>query len=438
MFNGLQNKFRIYVQKKMEGYVVSYFNAHPEIRLVIVAGSVGKTSTKSAIATMLSQHYRVRMHDGNHNTHMSAPLAIMGIPYPDNIKSFSQWRSVFRAAEAKILGSSDVDIIVQELGADHPGEIAHFGSYLKPHIAVITAITPEHMEFFKSMEAVAQEELSAANFSQMAIINRDDIDGQYASYLTNRNVHTYGTSDDAEYHFRETAFTLETGHSGELFAPEIQDPVSATINVLGRHNVRPAVAAAVVGIKMGLNPQDIAAGLSKVTAVPGRMNLLQGANNSTIIDDTYNSSPVAAESAIQTFYSLESPQRIAIMGSMNELGDSSAAEHEKIGRMFRPDLVDWVVTVGEESEKYLAAAARAQGCQVKSYKSAIQAGVFVRSVLKPEGLVLAKGSQNAGFVEESVKVLMRHPEQNYMLVRQSPAWLAHKEDFFSSVTESGA
>lgn len=438
MFNGLQNKFRVYVQKKMEGYVVSYFNAHPEIRLVIVAGSVGKTSTKSAVATMLSQRYRVRMHDGNHNTHMSAPLAILGIPYPDNIKSFSQWRAVFRAAEAKILGPPDVDIIVQELGADHPGEIAHFGTYLRPHIAVITAITPEHMEFFKSMEAVAQEELSAANFSQLAIINKDDIDGQYASYLTNQNVHTYGTSDDAEYHFHETAFTLETGHAGELYAPEIQGPVIATINVLGRHNLRPAVAAAVVGIKMGLNPQDIATGLSKVTAVPGRMNLLQGANNSTIIDDTYNSSPVAAESAVQTFYSLESPQRIAIMGSMNELGDSSAAEHEKIGRMFRPDLVDWVVTVGEESEKYLATAARAQGCQVKSFKSAIQAGAFVHSVLKPGALVLAKGSQNAGFVEESVKILMRHPEQNHLLVRQSPAWLAHKEDFFASITEGAA
>ncbi|RYF27841.1 MAG: UDP-N-acetylmuramoyl-tripeptide--D-alanyl-D-alanine ligase [Chloroflexi bacterium] len=389
MFNSLQDKFRNYVQKKMEGYVVSYFNAHSEIRLVVIAGSVGKTSTKSSVATMLSQRYRVRMHDGNHNTHMSAPLAILGIPYPENIKSYSQWRAVFRAAEAKILGPTDVDIIVQEIGADHPGEIAHFGTYLHPHIAVITAITPEHMEFFKSMEAVAQEELSAANFSQLAIINKDDIDGQYAAYLTNANVHTYGTSDDAEYHFRETGFSLDTGHVGELYAPEIQGPITATIDVLGRHNLRPAVAAAVVGIKMGLTPQEIATGLSKVVAISGRMNLIQGANNSTVIDDTYNSSPVAAESAVQTFYTLESPQRIAIMGSMNELGESSAAEHEKIGRMFRPELVEWVVTVGDEAEKYLAPAARSQGCQVKSFKSSIQAGAFVHSIVQPGALILA-------------------------------------------------
>lgn len=435
MFNGLQNKFRIYVQKKMEGYVVSYFTAHPEVRLVVIAGSVGKTSTKSAVATLLSQRYRVRMHDGNHNTHMSAPLAILGIPYPDNIKSFSQWRAVFRAAEAKILSPPDVDVIVQEIGADHPGEIAHFGTYLRPHIAVITAITPEHMEFFKSMEAVAQEELSAANFSQMAIINKDDIDGQYAAYMTNPNVHTYGTSDDAEYHFHETDFSLETGHAGQLYAPEVQGSIDATIDVLGRHNLRPAVAAAAVALKMGLPPQDIVSGLSKVTAISGRMSLIQGANGSTIIDDTYNSSPVAAESAVQTFYTLESPQRIAIMGSMNELGDSSAAEHEKIGRMFRPDLVEWVVTVGEEAEKYLAPAARSQGCQVKSFKSSIQAGAFVHGLVQPGTLVLAKGSQNGGFVEEAVKILMRHPEQSGKLVRQSSAWLAHKEDFFSSVAE---
>ncbi len=419
----------------MEGYVVSYFTAHPEIKLVIVAGSVGKTSTKAAVTAMLSQRYRVRMHEGNHNTHMSAPLAILGIPYPDNIKSFSQWRKVFRAAEARILGPADVDVVVQELGADHPGEIAHFGSYLRPDIAVITAITPEHMEFFKSMEAVAQEELSAANFSNLAIINRDDIDGQYASYLTNPNVHTYGTSDEAEYHFKDASFTLGTGHAGEFYAPEIQSPLPATVNVLGTHNLRPAVAAATVGLKLGLAPQEIATGLGRITAIPGRMNLLQGVNNSTLIDDTYNSSPVAAESAVQTFYSLDAPQRIAIMGSMNELGESSAAEHEKIGRMFRPDLVDWVITVGEEAEKYLAPAARSQGCQVKSFKSSIQAGAFARGSLQSGALVLSKGSQNAGFVEESVKILLRHPEQNHLLVRQSPAWLAHKEDFFAKVAE---
>ncbi len=433
MFNSLNAKFRNYVQKKMEGYVVSYFKAHPEVKLVVVAGSVGKTSTKTALGTMLGQKYRVRLHEGNHNTHMSAPLAILGIPYPEHIKSFGAWRDVFRAAEARILQAPDVDVIIQEIGADHPGEIAHFGTYLRPDIAVITAITPEHMEFFKSMETVAQEELAAANFSNLAIINRDDIDGQYASYLTNQNVDTYGTSDMAEYHFIEESFSVHDGHIGQFAAPEFGGQTTpAMVKVLGEHNIRPAVAAAAVGVKFGLSPTEISNGFAQIRPIPGRMCLLEGVRGSMLIDDTYNSSPVAAQSAIQTFHSLPAPQRIVILGTMNELGEASASEHQKIGRMLRPDIVDWVVTVGEEAEKYLASAAKSQGCQVKSFQNSVQAGGFVHGVVKEGALVLVKGSQDGGYLEESVKILLKHQEQGNLLVRQSPAWLAHKEQYFAT------
>ncbi len=434
MFKGLDTKFRNYIQKKMEGYVVSYFQAHPEVKLVVVAGSVGKTSTKTALATMLGQRYRVRLHEGNHNTHMSAPLAILGIPYPEHIKSIGAWREVFRQAQARILQPADVDVIIQEIGADHPGEIEHFGTYLRPDIAVITAITPEHMEFFKSMETVAREELAAANFSQQAIINRDDIDGQYAAFLTNSNVTTYGTDQTAEYHFVDEHFSVQEGHAGYFVAPEFaSQTIPATVKVLGEHNIRPAVAAATVGVKMGLTPQEISQGFSHIRPIPGRMSLLEGIRGSMIIDDTYNSSPVAAYSAVETLYSLNAPQRIVILGTMNELGDASEAEHEKLGRMFRPDLVEWVVTVGDEAEKYLATAAKSQGCQVKSFTNPIQAGGFVRSVLEENGLVLIKGSQDRGYLEEAVKILLRTPEHGSMLVRQSPAWLAHKEQYFHEV-----
>lgn len=430
MFKGLQQKYKISVQKKLEEAVAAYFAAHPEVRLIVVTGSVGKTSTKSAIATLLAQKYRVRLHEGNHNTPMSVPLAILGVKYPDNVHSFSAWREAIKAARAKIIAPTDVDIIIQELGADQPGDITAFGRYLKPHISVVTAVTPEHMEFFKTLDAVAQEELAAANFSQLALINRDDIDGRYAEYLTNPNLDTYGTSAAAEYHFEEQQFTLENGHSGNFVAPEIPNGVPIKINVVGEHNLRPAIGAAAVALKMGLNAEEIAAGVEKIRPIAGRMNILRGLNGSTIIDDTYNSSPAAAVGAVQTFYSMDAPQRIAIMGSMNELGESSAAEHEKIGRLFNPDMVEWVITVGEEAEKYLAPAAHSNGCQVKSFRNAVQAGAFAHSVLEPGALVLAKGSQNAGYVEEAVKILLLDQDDSAKLVRQSPAWMATKENFF--------
>lgn len=419
-----------YIQKKLEKYVRKYFKKHPEVKLVIVAGSIGKTSTKRAIATLLSQKYRVGMHEGNHNTHMSVPLAIMGVQYPENVKSMTAWLAVFRAMHRRIKEPTGVDVIVAELGADHPGDIAQFSTYLNPDVAVITAVTPEHMEFFKTIEAVAQEELTAANISKLAIINRDDIDARFANFLTNSNVDTYGTTGLAEYRFEIKDFTLEKGYSGSVIMPEYAEPTSATIKVLGEHSLRPAMGAVAVATKLGLNPQEIAAGLALLRATPGRMNVLRGMEDSIIIDDTYNSSPLAASSALQTLYSLQVPQRIAVLGDMNELGETSAQEHKKLGELCDPSLLDWVITVGGETEKYLAPAARARGCQVKSFKTAVDAGAFAHSILTRGAAVLLKGSQGGIYLEEAVKVVAMMTEDD-KLVRQSSHWMEIKNKFFS-------
>jgi UDP-N-acetylmuramyl pentapeptide synthase len=422
--------FKKYIQKKLEKYVARYFKKHPEVKLVVVAGSVGKTSTKRAIATLLSRHYRVALHEGNHNMHLSAPLAILGIEYPGNVKSIGAWLSVFAAARARINGPTTVDVIVAELGTDSPGDMARFGTYLHPHIGVVTAVTPEHMEFFASMEAVAQEELAAANFSQLAIINRDDIDSRFANFLTNSNVDTYGTTGLAEYRFEIQDFTLDDGYEGSVITPDFEQPIQATIKVVGEHSLRPAMGAVAVAAKLGLTPAEIAAGLALLRPVPGRMNMLRGLDDAIIIDDTYNSSPLAASSALQMLYSLQAPQRIAILGSMNELGASSAAEHEKLGVMCDPNMLSWVITIGDEAEKYIAPAARARGCQVKSFKSAIDAGGFARSVLDQGAAILVKGSQGNIYAEEAVKVLCMMGDDDE-LVRQSPEWLETKAAFFS-------
>ena len=422
--------FRKYIQKKLEKYVVKFFKKHPEVKLVVVAGSVGKTSTKRAIATLLSQRYRVALQEGNHNTHMSAPLAILGIEYPDNIKSIGAWLSVFAAARRRIKDPTGADVIIQEIGTDHPGEIAHFGTYLNPDIAVVTAVTAEHMEFFGTMEAVAKEELAAANFSQMAIINRDDIEGHYASFLTNPNLTTYGTSGAAEYRFEDQDFTIEQGYIGAVITPDFEQPINATIKVIGEHSIRPAMGAVAVAAKMGLTADEISAGLALLRAVPGRMNVLRGIDDTIVIDDTYNSSPLAASCALQALYSLQVPQRVAILGSMNELGETSQAEHQRLGSLCDSSLLSWVVTVGADAEAYLAPAARARGCQVKSFHSAIDAGIFARSILESSAAVLAKGSQNGGYLEEAVKILCLMGEDDE-LVRQSPAWMKTKDEFFS-------
>jgi len=419
-----------YIQKKLENYVVRYFAAHPDVKLIVIAGSVGKTSTKRAIGTLLSQKYRVQLHEGNHNTHLSAPLAILGIEFPENVHSVFSWLKVFRAARWRIARPSEVDVIVQEIGADRIGDIAHFGTYLRPAIGVVTAVSAEHMEYFETLDAVAKEELTAANFSDLAIINRDDIDATYATYVTNAALTTYGTSVEAEYHYEIRDFTMEAGYLGMVVGPRPMTPVEASIMLIGEHSIRAAMAAVAVADKLEMTSAQIVEGLKLLRAVPGRMNLLRGIDDTIIIDDTYNSSPIAASSALRELYKIAAPQRIAILGSMNELGATSDDEHKKLGEMCDPALLAWVVTVGDEAEKFLAPAARARGCQVKSFHSAIDAGTFVRGVTEPGAVILAKGSQGGIYVEEAVKILCLLGEDDE-LVRQSRQWMTTKEAFFS-------
>ena len=420
--------FKKLIQLALEGRTKAYLKKHSP-KVVVVTGSVGKTSTKMAIATVLSEKYRVRLHEGNHNTHLSVPLAVMGVEYPQNIRSLKEWWAVFGAINLRVNQPDDAEVIIQELGTDSPGDIKAF-KYLRPDIAVVTAVSPEHMEFFKDLDAVAKEELSVAKWSKLTIINRDDIDEKYAKYADTTSIDTYGMGEKAEYRIVVEPASPLDGRIGQLKTPEWGE-IPVNLQLIGEHSIKAAAAAATVGARMGLTSQEVAIGISKITPTAGRMQLLRGLDETTIIDDTYNSSPLAAVAALKTLGDIDSPQRIAILGSMNELGATSADAHRQIGELCTPEKLAWVVTIGAEAEQHLAPAAAKKGCQVRSFKSPYDAGAFVHSVLKPGTVVLAKGSQNGVFAEEAVKILLHSTEDEEKLVRQTPAWLEIKEKQFA-------
>jgi UDP-N-acetylmuramoyl-tripeptide--D-alanyl-D-alanine ligase len=423
--------FKQLIQQRLEHYVKRYFKKHPEVKLVVVAGSVGKTSTKRAVGSVLSQRYRIRMHEGNYNAELSAPVAMLGIEMPLNIRDLRQWMAVFRAARVRINEPTDVDVIVQELGTDRIGQLPHFGTYLKPDVAVITGVVAEHMEYFKTLDNVAAEELSAANFSQVALINRDDIDGKYAADIQNPAINTYGMSAAAEYRFEEEDMSLEKGFVGSFISPNAE-PVKSEVHVLGESGVKAAVAGAAVGEKLGLTPDEIAKGLAAVRPVSGRMNPLRGVEDSMIIDDTYNSSPSSAAAALTALYSFQAPQKIAVLGNMNELGAMVSEAHTQVGELCDPSQLAWVVTVGDNAKTYLAEAARKRGCQVRSFDNALQAGAFVHQVMESHAIVLFKGSESGVFLEEGIKIVLHETEEENQLVRQSNAWRVRKEKYFAS------
>jgi len=400
-------------------------------KIVAVTGSVGKTSTKLAIATVLSGRFKVLFQEGNYNAEVSVPMTIFDLPMPplSKLKNPFTWLRQLWYMELKVHRPFPFEVIVLELGTDHPGDIAHFRKYLHPDVAVVTAVTPEHMEYFKTIDAVAEEELSVANFSRLVIVNRDDIDQTFARFVDNSNIDTYGTSGVAEYHYLVENFEPGKGFVGKFVSPEFgQQPVN--LQLVGEHNVRAAVAAGVVGIKLGLSAKELQLQLSAVRPVKGRMNLLRGLLDSVIIDDTYNSSPAAAKAALQTLYLFPNKQKIAILGSMNELGEFSQKAHEEIGAVCDPTLLDWMITIGDEAERYLAPAAAKRGCQVRSFRGPYEAGAFAHSVLHPHAVVLAKGSQNGVFAEEAIKLLLHETTEDHQLVRQSAEWIAKKQAMF--------
>ncbi|MGB4420628.1 MAG: Mur ligase family protein [Candidatus Saccharimonadales bacterium] len=423
--------FKSFIQKKLESLVKLYFTNHPEVKLIVVTGSVGKTSAKLAIATILSEKFKVRVHEGNHNTFLSAPLAILGVEYPKNIRNIFEWLAVFRAAKKRIKSPSDVDFIIQELGSDRIGQVPHFGTYLKPDIAVVTAISAEHMEYFKTIDTVAKEELSVSDYSKLTFINREDIDGKYAEYITSPDIQTYGTTVSAEYNFLVEDYSAQDGYSGTMSLLELNESFKVNIKLIGEHTLRPIVVASAIGAKFGMTKDEIISGIKNVRAVPGRMNLLKGIKDSVIIDDTYNSSPLAAQSAIRELYKLDAASKVAVLGSMNELGVTSQVEHEELGKMCDPNQLVWVVTVGKDANNYLAPAAKTRGCQVRSFMSAIEAGGFVNSIIEPGMAILFKGSQGDIYLEEAVKVILHNSKDESQLVRQSEKWMKIKNKFFS-------
>lgn len=423
-------------EKKIVRYVRQFFADHPSVKLVAVTGSAGKTSAKTAIATILSQQFAVAMHTAEPHSHMQTLLQIMGVRYPEHIPEakWGLWRrhKLLSAVKKRARATyPEAQVIVQEFSPPHTNFQQWFKSVVTPDITVVTSVTTGRMRVEYDIEDIAAEMLELANNSHFAVINRDDIHGRFAAFLTNPHLTTYGTSPVAEYYFEEQQFSLENGHEGAICGPEYPKGVTVNLPMLGEHNIRPVVAAFVVAIRLGLSQEVIEKGAAMLQPLPGRMNVLRGADQTMLIDDSYSSSPLTALSALQTLYNLEASQKIVVFGTMNGLRQHAAEGHAELGSYCSPDKLDWVVTVGQIANQYLAPAARQKGCQVKECRDALEAGGFVRGKLHAGGVALFKGSSGGVWLEEAVKINLHNINDEQQLVRQSPEWLRRKDEFFS-------
>jgi UDP-N-acetylmuramoyl-tripeptide--D-alanyl-D-alanine ligase len=401
--------------------------------IIGVTGSVGKTSVRNAIATVLSAKYRVGTTIKNYNNEFGLPLTILGVESPE--KSVFGWLKILFSAPREI-----PDVFVLEYGIDHPGDMQHLCEIAEPDIAVLTRISPVHAEHFRSLEELAEEKaVLLAHAKQLIVLNVDD--SRVVSLAGHAHTHAllYGFSERADiqandYHLETREdFSFEPGEhfstiranvtaqDGDLIELEL-------LNQLGRHSVSALLPAIGIAKHLGLTREQILEKLPTTEFEPGRMQPIPGIKGSLIIDSSYNAAPasmVAALEVLQDFHPVESARRIAALGYMAELGSYSVEEHRMIGLKVREVGVDLLVTIGELARDIRRGAVEAGMPEERThhFDTPTDAGRWLDSEIRKGDIVLVKGSQSAR-TEKIVKDIMAEPlRAPELLVRQTEYWL---------------
>jgi len=405
-------------------------------KIVAVTGTVGKTATKDAIFHGLSSNLHVRKNNKSLNSEIGVPLTILGLESGWN--NPMHWlKNIFIGFGQIIYVSKYPKWLVLETGVDNPGDMKKTASWLKPDVAVVTnfAKVPSHVENFDSPEDVMEEEGSLMNYLRpdgILILNADDEDVMKLKSKSKNKVYTFGT-DDADL----IATNYSINYTGYDENNPVAEGISFKINykgnsipiningVVGDQFMYPVLASVTTGVALGISAVDISTAFSSIKFAPGRMNLLKGKNDTLIIDDTYNSSPIAAKKALETLAQIETHgARLAILGDMLEIGHFSASEHRKIGQLVAKLGIDILITVGFRSEHTMEEAieSRMAKSRVFHFEKSEDAIDKAKEFLHAGNVILVKGSQ--GIRMEKVSKSMLHDEENAkkMLVRQEKIW----------------
>ncbi|HAO64641.1 TPA: hypothetical protein DCQ44_01525 [Candidatus Taylorbacteria bacterium] len=403
-------------------------------KIIAVTGSVGKTSTKDAIFSVLSPSRHIRKSEKSFNSEIGVPLTILGCDNAWN--NPIGWLSNIMHGLSLIISKNEYpDWLVLEVGADRPGDIKSLTGWLKPDLTVVTRFgkTPVHVEYFKNREDLIQEKaylVRALRRDGKAILNYDDEDVRAFGEYTESSKIFYGFDGGVIKASHYHVLTEQTGKGNfpagiGFFVDYAGTPLALELfGSLGKHHVYPALAALAVGYAQGLSPEEVQAGLRAHVPPLGRMHLIDGIKGSLIIDDTYNASPVATIEALHTLQTLEKVTRkIAMLGDMMELGAHSSEAHREIGALAAHSC-DILVAVGVRSRR-IAEAAMDEGLSEKNvyqFDEAQEAGVFIQNLIMEGDIILVKGSQSIR-MEQAVKEIMLEPEDaGKLLVRQDEEW----------------
>lgn len=406
-------------------------------RTVLIAGSVGKTTTKDAVFSVLSAKYFVRKSEKSFNSEIGLPLAILGLQNAWN-NPFLWFTNIIEGLIVTLLKNTYPHWLVLEVGVDRPGDMERVVSWLPADMVILTRLpdVPVHVEFFPSPEAVAEEKakiIETLKPGGTLILNGDDENVlQAAEQYPEVKTIEYGMGKKNDViGMKYGIASKQKVPQGIRFAVRHTDQAGEdkTENfelhgVLGRQHLYPVLAGVSAGIAEGMELPLIKAGLANYVPPRGRMNILPGVKKTTIIDDSYNSSPVAVEEALRLLEQVQvGGRKIAVLGDMMELGKFSIEEHKRIGGLVK-GAADMLVTVGFRARHIAEGALNMgmHGSKVFQYEDVDQAGEELEPMLQEGDLILAKASQSIR-LEKLVADIMAEPErQEELLVRQDREW----------------
>lgn len=397
-------------------------------KIVALTGSVGKTSTRTAIFAVLSSKYDVRENQKNYNNEIGIPLTIIGSE--SGGKNILKWAWIFMRWFFVLIFPKYPDILVFELGVDRPDDMKYFMSFIHPTVGIVTNVSLSHIEFFKTVENIAKEKkilVESLDADGYAILNADNEHTIQMSQNTRAHVVTFGQAEDATVSASGIVYNYQgdkpNGISFKLNYDGKNIPIRLK-NILAAHYVYAALAGIAVGTVFKINLVDMAKSLEFLHFPAGRLNLIDGKNGSCILDDTYNASPISTIAALNVLENLRAKRKIAVLGDMLELGDQTESGHREIGGKIFSLNADIFVAVGRRMHyavSQLIELGFSNG-KILQFDDPETAAAAVAKIVREGDLILVKGSQGMRMEKIVEKLIADLSQTEKLLCRQNREW----------------
>ena len=409
-------------------------------KVVAITGSIGKTSTKDAVYAVLSGISYVRKSEKSYNSEIGLPLTILGISNGWN-DPFLWFFNILKGLWLFIWPHKYPKWLVLEVGIGKPGDMRRTALWLKTDVVIVTMIgeTPAHIEFFDSHKNLVEEKsrlIKTLKKDGLLVLNNDDAEVSEMKNKTKNCVKTFGFKEDSDIKASSNSILYTDANIPEGLVFRIDEAGSSlpvvVEGVFGKNHVYAALGALALSSALKLNMLDAINRLKNYNVPPGRMRLLKGINDSFILDDTYNSSPFASRSALETLGEVKTFGReIAVLGDMLELGRHTEEAHKNIGKIVKENLngeKDVLVVVGPRAEKIKEGAIEA-GMKIKNifeFLDSQEAGEFLKTFVQKNDFILIKGSQGMRMERAVEAILLDQKNKSILLVRQDEEWKKKK------------